>query len=81
MFSDLDTGIILYSNDTIPGCTITSVSKFYIRFKLDIYEKDKFDAPIFTHEFDCKDKDVLVQIPDGALGDAIAWFSYCEKFM
>lgn len=80
LFADNDTDIVLYCNDTIPGCLITSTKKFYINFKLEIYEQEKYDKPIFTHEFNCKDKDVLIQIPDGAIGDAIAWFSYVEPF-
>ena len=31
-FADIDTGIILYSADTVPGAYVTSVKKFYIRF-------------------------------------------------
>ncbi|MBQ9366444.1 MAG: hypothetical protein IJT83_01585, partial [Victivallales bacterium] len=38
-FMDIDTGVILYSNDTVPGAFITSVKKFYIRFRLIIHEK------------------------------------------
>lgn len=33
-FTDIDTGIILYSNDTVPGAYVTSVKKFFIRFRL-----------------------------------------------
>ena len=32
-FTDIDTGIILYSADTMPGAYVTSVKKFYIRFR------------------------------------------------
>ena len=38
-FSDIDTGIILYSADTVPGAFITSVKKFFIRFRLIIHDK------------------------------------------
>lgn len=80
LFADMDSDIILYCNDTIPGCVITSTKKWYINFKLEIYADQEYEKPIFSHEFNCKDKDVLVQIPDGAIGDAIAWFSYVEPF-
>ena len=33
-FTDIDTGVILYSADTVPGAYVTSVKKFYIRFRL-----------------------------------------------
>ena len=38
-FSDIDTGVILYSADTVPGAYVTSVKKFFIRFRLIIHEK------------------------------------------
>ena len=31
-FLDIDTGVILYSNDTQPGSFVTSVKKFYIMY-------------------------------------------------
>lgn len=80
IFKDLDSDVILFSSDTKPGCVVTSVKKFFIRFKLEIFEKDKFDKPVFEHIFDLKDKEVFVQIPKGALGDSIAWFSYVQRF-
>lgn len=78
-FTDIDTGIILYSNDTVPGAYVTSVKKFYIRFRLIIHKKGGTE-PIFTHDFDAKDREVMIQLPVGTLGDSIGWFSYVERF-
>ena len=78
-FTDIDTGIILYSADTVPGAYVTSVKKFYIRFRLIIHEKGGTE-PIFTHDYDCRDKEVMIQLPVGTLGDSIGWFSYVERF-
>ena len=78
-FSDIDTGIILFSQDTVPGAYVTSVKKFYIRFRLVIHEKGGRE-PIFTHDFDAKDKEVMIQLPVGTIGDSIGWFSYVERF-
>jgi autotransporter strand-loop-strand O-heptosyltransferase len=77
-FMDIDTGVILYSNDTVPGAFITSVKKFYIRFRLMIHEKGN-DTPIFQHDMDLTDKEVMVQLPVGTIGDSIGWFSYVER--
>lgn len=79
VFSDIDTGVILFSQDTVPGAFITSVKKFYICFRLEIYEKGGKE-PLFTHDFDARDKEVMIQIPVGTLGDSIGWFSYVERF-
>ena len=35
---------------------------------------------IFSHYFDPKDKEVMVQFPVGTIGDSIGWFSYMERF-
>jgi len=79
VFSDLDTGCVLYSMDMEPGALVTSVKKYFIRFMLEIYEKDGKE-PIFTHKFCAKDKEVMVQLPVGTIGDSIGWFSYVERF-
>jgi autotransporter strand-loop-strand O-heptosyltransferase len=80
VFKDLDTDCLLYSMDVKPGCTVESVKKFYIRFRLEIYRKCELEKPIFTHDLDLSGKEVLIQLPVGALGDTIAWFSFVERF-
>ncbi len=77
VFRDLDTGCLLYSMDMQPGCTVESVKKYFIRFRLEIYESGEM---VFSHDLDLTGKKVLVQLPVGALGDTIAWFSYVERF-
>ncbi len=78
-FSDIDTGIILYSADTVPEAYVTSVKKFFIRFRLEIFRKGE-TAPIFTHDYDAAGKEVMIQLPVGTIGDSIGWFSYVERF-
>ena len=78
-FLDIDTGVILYSADTVPGAFVTSVKKFYIRFRLIIHEKGN-EKPVFEYDMDLKDKNVMVQLPVGTIGDSIGWFSYVERF-
>lgn len=80
VFTDLDTGNLLYSMDVQPGCMVESVKKFYLRFGLEIYYRTDLSKPIFKHEMDLAGKEVLIQLPKGALGDTIAWFSYVERF-
>ena len=79
VFSDLDTGIILYAADTVPGAFVTSVKKFYIRFRLQIYNVGGVE-PIFSHDYDAAGKDVMIQLPVSTIGDSIGWFSYVERF-
>ena len=79
VFSDIDTGIILYAADTVPGAFVTSVKKFFIRFRLQIYNVGGTE-PIFSHDYDAKDKEVMIQLPVSTIGDSIGWFSYVERF-
>ncbi len=78
-FMDIDTSIILYSADVVPGAFVTSVKKFFIRFRLIICEKGSKE-PIFTHDFNAENKDVMIQLPISTIGDSIGWFSYVERF-
>ena len=80
VFRDLDTDNLLYSMDVKPGCTVESVKKFLIRFGLEIYRKDDLKEPLFRHDLDLAGKEALIQLPVGALGDTIAWFSFVERF-
>jgi autotransporter strand-loop-strand O-heptosyltransferase len=73
---DLDTGNILFDSRN-EGATIASAKRFYVRFGINIF---KDDAPVFNHEYDAAGRNVLVQIRMGALGDALGWFSYVERF-
>ncbi len=80
LFRDLDSGIVLYCMDAEPGSMVGSFKRYYTRFGIEIYRQGDPDTPMFAHDLDLRDRDVLIQIPQGALGDAIAWFSYAERF-
>jgi len=78
-FSDMDTGVYLYNNIIQPGGMVTSVKKFFVRFKLEIFRKGETE-PIFVHEFNPEGKTVMIQLPVTTLGDPLGWFPYVEKF-
>jgi autotransporter strand-loop-strand O-heptosyltransferase len=78
-FSDIDTGIILYNTDVEPNAMVTSVKKFFIKFRLEIFRQGETEA-IFTHDYDAKKQEVMIQLPVGTIGDSIGWFSYVERF-
>jgi len=82
MFSDIDTGVILYNNEIAAhGTLVTSVKKFFVRFRLQIFRAGKNQTePIFTHDFNAEGKEVMIQLPVGTIGDSIGWFSYVERF-
>lgn len=49
---------------------------FFVKYKLEILEGD---SVVFTHDYDCRNKTVVIT-SDGVLGDNIAWMSSIEQF-
>jgi len=74
--SDIDTGNVLFESRN-KGAMIASSKRFYVRFRVEVYDDDEL---IFTHDYDCKDREVLIQFPVGTLGDTLAWFPYAARF-
>lgn len=59
------------------GVLVTSSKKYFIDFRIEVYEKDKL---IFAHDLELRNKKVLIKFPVGILGDILAWFPYVEAF-
>jgi autotransporter strand-loop-strand O-heptosyltransferase len=74
--SDLDTGNVLFETRTM-GASVASSKKFYIRFRLEVFDRDRL---VFEHDHDCRDREVLIQFPVGTLGDTLAWLPYADRF-
>ena len=65
--------------DSLEPSWIISTRKYFIRLRL-ILSDPKDDRLLFSHDFDARDKDVVVRAFSPAIGDTIAWFSNVEKF-
>jgi len=77
---DLDTRNVLFDAFAKPGTCINCSKKFYIRYKIELYDEDTHEK-LFEHVMDLKDREVFVELPyEGAIGDSIAWFSMLERF-
>jgi autotransporter strand-loop-strand O-heptosyltransferase len=74
--SDLDTGNVLYGT-TVPKGWVHSAKQYYIRVRIEAFVGDRL---VFSHDYDCRDKEVLVQLPVGTLGDSLGWLPYAAKF-
>jgi autotransporter strand-loop-strand O-heptosyltransferase len=73
---DLDTGNILFETET-KGAFVASSKRFYVRFRVEVSEGGTM---VLEHEYDCRDRPVLVQFPVGTLGDILAWLPYAPRF-
>ena len=87
-FIDRDACLTVYDAD-VNGAMATSIKKYYVRFGIEVYEKvpkkhgkkDETELKlVFSHDYDCRNKNVRMKFPAVALGDVLAWFPYAEAF-
>ena len=74
---DLDSGMPLEEHIHKGGELVVGPNKFFVRYRLEAYVDDQL---VFEHNYDCEGKDVCIIIPDGGLGDNLAWLPYIEEF-
>lgn len=74
---DLNTNNILF-NSTGRGSRVRSAKKFYVRFGIEVRATD--GELLFAHKFDARDKNVLINLPVGTIGDTLGWFPYVARF-
>lgn len=74
--SDADTGDCLLEKEVVSGWVCSDIT-YFVPWLIEI---DANGQRVFEHRFDARGKDVLVQMPYGALGDTIAWFPCAVKF-
>jgi autotransporter strand-loop-strand O-heptosyltransferase len=78
---DLDTGNTLFQSES-QGAFVTSTKRYYVRIGLEVWELDQSDkaTSVFTHDYDARGRDVLIQLPVGTVGDTLGWFPYAARF-
>ncbi|MGI4798861.1 MAG: autotransporter strand-loop-strand O-heptosyltransferase [Janthinobacterium lividum] len=74
---DLDTGNVLFEVAQ-GGVTIQSSKRFFVRFGIEVW--DGAGNVVLNHEYDSRDRDVLITLPVGTLGDSMGWFPYAARF-
>lgn len=75
--TDLDSGLETEETEVCPGGKFNSRLRYFVRWRLEIFKDGEL---VFTHDMDCKGKEVLLELESDAIGDTIAWFSYAERF-
>jgi autotransporter strand-loop-strand O-heptosyltransferase len=73
---DLDTGNVLFESRN-DGAFVSSSKRFFVRFGIEVWAGEE---SVFTHDYDARGREVLIQFPIGTLGDILAWFPYAERF-
>jgi len=73
---DEEAGVVLFDEDACDSI-ISSTKKYWVRFKLEVLRDREL---VFEHSFDPRGKTVYFRLPEGTLGDSIAWFPYVDAF-
>jgi autotransporter strand-loop-strand O-heptosyltransferase len=78
---DLDTGNVLFQSEN-QGAAVSSSKKYYVRFGIQVWNVDESGeaTEVFNHRYDARDRDILIQLPVGTLGDTMGWFPYIPRF-
>lgn len=81
LLRDLDTGNILFQSEN-KGAYVRSSKRWFVRFSVDVWDVDDDGVAIevLTHEYNARDRSVLIHFPIGTLGDTLAWFPYAARF-
>lgn len=74
---DLDSGVVLFEHNAKSGDFIIGKNKYYVRYRLEAYVGQEL---VFDADYDCENKTVYIIIPDGGLGDNLAWLPFADKF-
>jgi autotransporter strand-loop-strand O-heptosyltransferase len=62
---------------TLAAGMVASSKKYYVPFEIEVSSGGK---EVFRHRLDLADRNVLVHLPVGTLGDTLGWFPYVAKF-
>ena len=73
---DLDTGNVLYETELKAG-RVNSSKRYFVRFGVEVWQDGEI---ALRHDYCAADRDVLIQLPVGTLGDPLGWFPYAVKF-
>lgn len=78
---DLDTGNILFQSEN-KGALVSSAKRYYVRIGIDVWDVDEAGTAteVLSHRYDARDREVLIQLPVGTIGDTLGWFPYVARF-
>lgn len=78
---DLDSGAVLLEDEN-QGALVTLSKRYFLRVAIEVSELDEAGVAteVFSHHYDATDKEVLIRLPVGTLGDTLGWFPYVARF-
>ena len=76
-FIDAVDNRVVYSSNIKNGCWSSANSKYYINWKINVYENNNIIA---SSVLDLENKKVKITIDSSSLGDTLAWIGQIDKF-
>ncbi|MBO4618971.1 MAG: autotransporter strand-loop-strand O-heptosyltransferase [Victivallales bacterium] len=76
---DLETQTLLDERMLKPGQMVVGERKYFIRYRFEVVDRAT-GKMLACHDYDCVGKRVMIVVPDGGLGDNLAWLPYVEAF-
>lgn len=76
--TDLDTGNVLFETSGVfRSGLVRSAKRYFVRFRVEAWNGDGL---VFTHDYDARGRDILIQLYPHTVGDGIGWFPNAVRF-
>jgi hypothetical protein len=78
---DLDSGNILFQSEN-QGAFVSSSKRYYVRIGVAVWNVGDTGTAteVISHGYDARDREILIQLPVGTIGDTIGWFPCVARF-
>jgi hypothetical protein len=79
---DLDTGNILFRSENQGAFRQLHEALQVVRVGIDVWDLDEAGTAteVLSHTCDAREREVLIQLPVGTIGDTLGWFAYVARF-
>ncbi|GAA4481324.1 autotransporter strand-loop-strand O-heptosyltransferase [Gluconacetobacter asukensis] len=84
--TDRDSGNILFEHRGVSDALVNSTKRWFVNFYIEVWKEvpepagGVIEELVFSHRFDPRGKDILIQFPVGTLGDTLGWMPYAARF-
>jgi autotransporter strand-loop-strand O-heptosyltransferase len=76
--ADLDTGNTLFeTSGEFRAGLVRSAKRYFVRFRIEAWQDGEL---VLSHDYDARDRDVMVQFYPHTIGDGIGWFPNAVRF-
>lgn len=74
---DAEADTIVFDQTLQQGSFVQSAKRYFVPYEIKIW---KDDQEVFTHLYEAKDREILISMQLGGLGDQLAWMGHAAAF-